>query len=162
MNNPLLFNCLVFLLLALGIVLVLMGLLRIKKALAMDDWVVVSGKTLSSELRTSWGVAEAGGTQYEPKIEYEYEVEGKMYFSRRWTYGRKSRYSKRAAQDIVNKYQAGKCVGVFHDPRNPKDAVLERGGVGFNTVVVLCGIVFLILAAMCLRHVDWPFVNYIR
>jgi len=144
---------------ALGLVLVPIGLLRIRKAFAMDDWAVASGKILSSHLRRCWGAPEAGGTQYKPRIEYEYEVEGAMYCSKRWTYGRKTRFSKRAAQDVANRYPAGKCVGVFYDPRKPKDAVLERGGVAFNSLLVLCGIVFLILAAMCLRHVDLPFVN---
>lgn len=154
MNNPLLFNVLVFSLLTIGIVLVLFGLLRIKKALAMTDWAQVPGKILSSELRTYWGAAEAGGTRYEPRIEFEYEVEGKRYFSKRRTYGRKARFSERAAQDIVKRYPAGKCVGVFHDPRNPKDAVLERGGAEFGTVLALLGImligfVLFALGAMC-------------
>ncbi|MBC8873014.1 MAG: DUF3592 domain-containing protein [Planctomycetes bacterium] len=153
MNEPLLCSCLVFSLLALGIVLVLIGSLRIKKALVMTDWALVPGRILSSELRRHWAGAEAAAVQYKPKIEYEYEVEEKMYLGKRWTY-RYTGLSKRAAQDVVNRYPVGKCVGVFHDPRNPKDAVLERGGAGFGTVLVLCGIVVLTLGEICLRHID--------
>lgn len=147
MDEPL-FTWLFYCLQAIGFVLVLTGLLRIKKGLAVDNWRLASGRILVSELRRHWASPEAGGTQYEPKIEYEYEVEGKMYLGTRWTYGRKTRFSKRAAEDILNRYPVGKNVAVFCDRRRPRDAVLERGGVGYGAVLALFGIVLLIPGAI--------------
>jgi len=96
-----------------------------KKAARMDAWLPVEGQVLSSVVGT-WQFNEFSSLEYEPRIRYRYEVDGRFHES-----GRIRRVPIRSAhmdkaQSWVARYPAGVPVKVWVDPADPSAAVLKR------------------------------------
>jgi hypothetical protein len=64
-----------------------------------------------------------GDRQYEPKIQYRYEVAGKTWQSEQLT-PISSPGDEQWAQAMTNRYRTGAECTVYHDPRDPGQAVL--------------------------------------
>lgn len=113
----------------LGSAFVNYGFGQMAKARESVNWPSAAGKILSSEQekRTSTegkGNSKKSKTYYVAVINYEYQVDGKIYTSNRIGFHGQSDVCSNA---LVNKYPKGKSVSVFYCPKNPEEAVLETG-----------------------------------
>lgn len=90
-------------------------------------WAMTRGKILSSSVSScnmSGGVEKV----YEAKIEYQYEVDEKLYSSKRayhgdWLATSFSSYVKK----MTKEYSLKPNCEVYYDPRKPQNAVLIKG-----------------------------------
>src|SRR5438067_881529 len=65
--------------LAVGLALAIYGGVRVEHALASGGWPTVEGSVISSTTDSVSG--RRGAANYEAKVSYRYEVEGKQYFN---------------------------------------------------------------------------------
>lgn len=89
------------------------------------------------------GVGEAtttassrAGRYYEPKVKYTYSVGGKEYSGTRIDFNRAA-YNKDSAEKRVA--ELPEQVTVSYDPQAPSESVLQPGGAGLPTLVIVFG-----------------------
>ena len=115
-------------------------------------WPAAPGKIVSSGVRIRITKSDEGGehTFYDPEIDYEYNVEGRIRYGSHIYVGGTPETADRAwAEGIVAKYPVGSNPRVFYDPAAPDYGVLERGSAS-RTVksYVAWGIVSLVIATI--------------
>lgn len=125
-----------------GIAIFFHGLKQLKMSIASKNWPIAMGKIICSGVLRNRGV-------YRLDLEYKYTVNGNKYLSNKVSFGHWDSSSQRKTQKIVNRYTTGKCVTVYYDPHNPKNAVLEPGAnlgvcqtILFGGIFAGCGLLF--------------------
>lgn len=106
-------------------------------------WATTRGKILSSSV-SSWNMTGEVEKVYEAKIKYQYEVDGRLYSSKRAYYGdwlatNSSSYMKK----ITEEYSINPHCVVYYDPRKPQNSVLIRGIVPPVYSLLVFGLVFI-------------------
>ncbi len=106
------------------------------------SWSSIEGRVVSSQIIR-------GRKKFESAIEYEYVVDGKIYYNSRV---RLSNIAEPAAQvkAKVQKYAKGARVIVYYDPQNPQSATLERNLSGWIPYMWLASGVILTVVAIIL------------
>ena len=102
-------------------------------SLASTKWPKAEGKILASSVE----VVDGEYTTYEPKIEYQYVVEGRSYRSNQLRSSFWSSSFKARARRIAEAYRPGDPVAVFYDPTKPSRAVLRPGGAAGLAVALI-------------------------
>lgn len=122
------------------------------QALRSDTWSTVEGKIVSSSITK---VKHPGETPaYYPDIQYVYQVEGKVYTGNRIFWGEFGSGSPSSAQAVVNNYKVGMSVTVYYDPRNPANAILERGARWASFALLFGGLLFSIVGVVGFLYWD--------
>ena len=148
----------------MGIALLSVGILNIRKGSASNDWPTTRGEVFTSEvqsrLETSDSSSGSGSrrrrkttttTVYWAEMKYSYVVEGVSFEGDRVDYGMESRSSKRTrADEIVALYPVGEEVLVYYDPSDPSEAVLEPGVGAAAFLFPLIGVVFTLIGLVML------------
>lgn len=130
----------------LGGVLALVGNRAKKKARASQSWNKATGTITQASLKehASSGQEDHITTiNYEPRVEYTYEVSGVSYMGKRIAFGANT-FNYNKAREIVGRYPPGSAVTVNYDPQKPEEAVLETQAQG-GTIFLVVG---MILAAL--------------
>ncbi len=93
----------------------------------------IEGQVLSSEVVTNLG---SDGDTYEPKVTYEFIVNGSRFESEQIRYGMGSS-SDNYASELVKRYPAGDFTTVYYHSSNPEDSVLIRGIEGRDLFLIM-------------------------
>jgi hypothetical protein len=103
------------------------------------NWPIAQGiiRTSSVEYHSS----NKGGT-YHAHIFYNYNLNGATYSGDRVAYGDYGSSNPSHAQEIVNRYPAGKNVTIYYMPNEPEECLLEPGIKPQTWLVPGFGIVF--------------------
>ena len=80
-------------------------------------------------------------SRFQPRVAYQYEVQGVSYTAAAIDWGRFD-MARAEAQRVVDKYPVGKLVTVYHHPMKPHRAVIEPRGGWVYCFVLLFGVVF--------------------
>jgi|DewCreStandDraft_4_1066084.scaffolds.fasta_scaffold84837_2 CBS domain-containing protein len=112
---------------------------------------VVTGGDVRTLISVQAYVLSQGGLhpRAEPRIEYEYQVNGQVYHSDKVRLGTWS-LSVRDAAQVIKDHAPGTPVTVYYDPTGPHRAVLDRtgggewGGVLVGLLGAAAGVVFLL------------------
>ena len=136
-----------------GVILLVVAIVSRNKANKAKTWPTAQGRVVSSEVRVHQDYdAEDGhsSTNYEPVVQYAYEVNGVPYTASRIGYGA-NQFDRNTAQNKANRYAAGSTIAVHYDPADPHNAVLETEAGGAK-IFLIVGIVFaaLGLTACCI------------
>lgn len=138
-------------LIVIGGALMLMWLRIARQARAAWHWPSTQGVIIGGELRTLISpqafVLSQGGLhpRAEPRIEYEYQVEGQTYQSDKVRLGTWS-LSVREATEVMKAYAPGSMVTVYYDPLQPARAILKLpdesawGGIAIGAACALIGV----------------------
>lgn len=94
------------------------------QSLISRDWKEVPCEILSSQVKVHDG--EDGDT-YSVDVNYAYRFEGREYRSNRYQFVRGSSSGREAKAKVVAKYRKGSETICFVNPKNPSEAVLDRG-----------------------------------
>ena len=113
---------------------------------------IVEGKSISSETRQEIFT-------YRPEIEYTYSAGGKEFSSTRQAFGKILWYQPAEAEEFKSRFAPGTSVQVYHNPANPRDAVIDPdpahaihlAAADFGMLVVGLILVSLGLGAMVFR-----------
>ncbi len=137
---PLWFLRLFMLITAMGVLYV--GF-RIYKSYDSSDWPFVSGM-----IERSWGTVSPDT----PHVRYTYTVGGKIYQGDKVAFRSVGGvYEKRR---VLSRYPSGKKVGVYFNPKNHGDSVLERGYKKGSGIWIIVPLVMFLLAMFLHRHVQ--------
>jgi hypothetical protein len=104
--------------------------------LAARSWEITSGRVLKSyvDVRESSHMdannVMQSSTSYDPKVLYEYDVDGKTFQGQTIRVGdsffRVSAGGSSEAQKVVDRYPEGSEVYVYYNPDNPAESALEK------------------------------------
>ncbi len=111
-----------------------------KKIKESESWPEAEATILKSKLRKK----NQGKVKY-ASIKFKFSIQGKEYISKKILIGGEvNTSSSKRAIERVEKYSVGSTHIVFYNPKNPKEAYLERGqeGVWFS---VIMGLTFTII-----------------
>jgi Ca2+/Na+ antiporter len=126
-----------------GIGLILYGLYSMILVNRSRGWSSTEGRIVSSRIE----YAPNSKTDFEAAIEYEYIVDGKLYYNSRTRLSGNTETARYEAEARTEKYPRGKSVTVYYAPENPQNATLERNLRNLNPYVwFLMGMIFTILA----------------
>jgi hypothetical protein len=118
-----------------------LGIRPIARTIDAESWVATPCRVLRAEVRSH---RSDDGTTYSVYVLYQYEFNGQTYKSDRFGFvgGSSSGYQRKAR--IVKAYKRAARPICYVDPRNPSQAVLQRG---FHAalLVVLLPLVFLLV-----------------
>ena len=94
-------------------------------------WPNTPGTILKSEIYKSAGTRGKSGAgasyTYHATVSYQFSVDGKRRTGSRVSLDDYGTDDPSHAQDIIERYPAGKAVAVYHKPGDPEVSVLERG-----------------------------------
>ena len=126
----------------------------LKYAYESKTWPVTSG-TITQSVVDSW--MKDGKSQYDARINYSYEVEGKKYNSTKInTSGSYSGSNMTRAKELVEEFPAAKTVDVFYDPEVPDSAALKTGVSGSDIAMAAIPLLFLIIGLAVLTGILKP------
>ena len=142
---------LAILFIALGIGLIILHRRQKRKAEESASWSETIGTVTESRVEQSTNVLMSndedneGTPVFSPEISYTYQVAGLEYTSKRLTFGGKKSFSKRDnAEKVTALYPVYSQLPVFYDPKNPKEAVIDRTSKISNMILIF-GILFIII-----------------
>lgn len=82
----------------------------------------------------------------EPRVKYEYQVQGQRYVSDRICPQGRIATSGQYAEQLVDRYPADRPIMVFYNPANPADSALEKQLPAWVAVLKLCaGLVLVVV-----------------
>lgn len=123
------------------------------KSEAMKKWPGVSGKITSSFVDSYYegSMTQRAGleskTKYTPKVEYDYEFQGKAYKGKRIALHSQGSRSEDANR-VADRYPVGNEVKVYVNPARPDEAYLQLGEGGGGWFLVWFGAFFIVLALL--------------
>lgn len=132
----------------LGLTLIISAARQLSKADEARKWPTTPGKviTLDAEEHVYRHRRKHGGTRtrrrYEPKIEYEYVVDGLHYLGNRVGFGN-YQLKLNAAKALLARYATGPVVVHYH-PHDPNQAVLDTQATGTAAGLVM-GFIFILI-----------------
>ena len=142
---------LALLFISIGVVLIFVHRRQKRKAEASASWLEILGTVKESEVQQGTSVLMSndedgeGTPVFTPEISYTYQVAGLEYTSNRLSFGGKKSFSKREnAEKVTSLYPIGLKLPVYYDPKNPKEAVVDRTAKISNMVLIL-GIMFIFI-----------------
>ena len=129
-----------------GIIFIGAAINQIQKAKkAEKTWLTVHGTVLKSSIKVNRNRNSKGQTttNYEPQVNYQYQVKDQTYSGDRLGFG-SGRFGKAKADKKIALYPQGAQVIVHYDPADPSKAVLETKALGGGLNLIL-GILLLVL-----------------
>jgi hypothetical protein len=140
--------------LSVGIVMIGYGGHSAWKGSSTSSWRAVPGEITDSDVEEHQDDGEglSSGNTYAPVVRYSYTVHGKSLTGERISFGRTNYQTEGGAQEVVNKYRAGRKVRVFVSPQDPSETVLETGVPVSSWLIVAAGIVMLFIGPWLIRH----------
>lgn len=139
----------------LGVILFLLDFRLLYKSIQSKNWSQIEGVITKSELYKSGGVDNS--VSYEPLVEYQYEVDGKLYKSKRIYFGSSigSSFKKRKSQKYVNKFPTGIKTTVYYNQLNTKQSVIETGVHSEILLLFVTGLLMCIIGYLSMLHPEF-------
>ena len=122
--------------LAPGIASILFALWSIWTVVASWQWPTTEAEVTHSEV-----VQGSEDSRFQPRVAYQYKVQGVSYTAAAIDWGRFD-MARAEAQRIVDKYPVGRLMMVYYHPMKPHRAVIEPRGRWVYGFVLLFGVVF--------------------
>lgn len=140
-----------------GVILSIVGMLRLVKATASVDWPATQGIVVASSVKYKKS-GDGGGGTYHAVVIYDFNVDGKVFSGNRVAYGDYGSGDNTHARRIVQRYPQGRSVPVYYEPGNPGECLLKPGLKGQAWGLPLIGFVFFTvgsLMAIFLPRIEW-------
>lgn len=145
---------LALLFITIGVVLIFVHRRQKRKAEASASWLETMGTVKESDVKQGTNVLMSndedgeGTPVFTSEISYTYQVAGMEFTSNRLTFGGKKSFSKQVdAEKVTLLYPVGSQLLVYYDPKNPKEAVIDRIAKISNMVLIF-GIMFVIIGLL--------------
>jgi hypothetical protein len=121
-----------------GPVMVWSSIGKLYTAVRSKSWPAAEGEIFDAQVRMSSGRR----SRFVPQNTYGYKVDGKEYTSEQLSHGDPESFSNQfEAAAAARKFVPGSHVTVYHDPKDPKQSVLQTGAAASNWLVLAIGIV---------------------
>lgn len=139
----------------LGVLSFFLDFRLLYKSIQSENWTQTDGIISKSELYKSNGVDNS--VSYEPLVEYQYEVDGKLYKSKRIYFGSSigSSFKKRKSKKYINKFPTGTKATVYYNQLNIKQSVLETGIHSEILLLFATGLLMCIIGYLSILHPEF-------
>ena len=139
----------------LGVILFLLDFILLYKSIQSKNWSQTEGLITKSELYKSEGADNS--VSYEPLVEYQYEVDGKLYKSKKLYFGSSvgSSFKKRKSKKYVNTFPTNTKVTVYYNELNIKQSVIETGIHSEIPGLFVIGILMCIVGYLAMLHPEF-------
>ena len=108
-----------------GAALVINAAWTLESARGSRRWPRASGTVVASYVEHTYDAE--GNDLFRPAIAVRYVVDGEEYVCKRIRFGTDSGGSEPATRQTARSYRGGGTVGVYYNPENRSEAVLETG-----------------------------------
>lgn len=127
-----------------GIAALLWGAIATGQAFDSLSWPTAEGVITSDQVTE--GTDSDNTTMYSAEVIYSYQVNGQTFTGSKVSFGDYSSSSPSDAEEVVNRYPAGKAVKVHYNPQDYRQAVLEPGFSTGLWIPLGVGTVFILVA----------------
>jgi len=141
---------------ALGIMFVILDRRNKRKADESLTWLETTGTVSESKVVQGSNMlmsADEDGEStpvFSPEVHYTYQVAGMEYTSKRLSFAGVKSFSKpEKAEQALSQYPIGTQLHVYYDPKNPKEAVVDRTAKRSKMMLIM-GIMFIIIGIVTL------------
>ncbi len=136
---------------AVGVAMLVVGVIGLRRAAASADWPTTQGVIVSSEVeRVRRNDPDRGWTTtFHARISYGYSVGGEPYTGDRVGIGDYGSNTNHRARSVVRRYPVGSHVTVYYDPDRPRIALLEPGVRPMAFVIPGIGVAFVLFGGLC-------------
>ena len=118
---------------------------RYKSGKTSQNWPSTEGVVLTSGVKTDLGKSDDVEPKYEAAVTYRYAVDGYEYTGEKVSFAGQTFLKKGKADSLVTRYNKGKRVKVYYDPKTPHVSVLEPGtasGPPFISIILVLIVLF--------------------
>jgi hypothetical protein len=123
--------------LVIGAVAVVASISLMSASRKARSWPVVTGQIVERSVGPSTTTgASRPGRYFEPRVTYDYTVDGKAYQGHRIGMTTEA-YDEAKARRVVN--ELPDAVEVHYNPGNPADAVLQPSAIGMSLLILIFG-----------------------
>lgn len=123
--------------LLIGAVAVVASISLMSASRKARSWPVVTGRIVERTVGPSTTTgASRPGRYFEPRVAYDYTVDGKAYQGHRIGMTTEA-YDEDRARRVVN--ELPDAVEVHYNPANPSDAVLQPSSIGLSLLILIFG-----------------------
>ena len=130
--------------LVIGAAAIVAGVTMMSASSAARGWPVVPGQVLERGVGPSTtSGASRPGRYFEPRVTYQYTVDGKRYSGHRIGLATAA-YDEDKARRVANDLPAH--VDVHYNPSDPGDAVLQPSAIGVSIAVLIGGALAALIA----------------
>lgn len=131
--------------LVIGVAAMVAGITMLSASLKARAWPVVTGRIVERTVRPSTTTgASRPGRYFEPRVTYDYTVEGITYTGHRITLTANA-YDEDKARRIAN--ELPDRVEVRYNPRDPNQAVLQPSAITMSVAILIGGAITLLVGA---------------
>ena len=131
--------------LVIGLAAVVAGITLMSASRKARGWPVVTGRIVERSVGPSTTTgASRPGRYFEPRVTYDYTVEGKTYHGHRIAMTTDA-YDEDKARRVAN--ELPESVEVHYNPRDPADAVLQPSSIGMSILILVFGAIGLLVGA---------------
>lgn len=124
--------------------------LKVLRQFMSSDWPSADGQVL--RVRYQEFVSRDGSRLAHLQFDYQYTVAGRIYHSGDFYAGVITcKGDPIKLQKLARQYPQGAFIPVYYDPNNPKTAVLRRGILWTDALLLTCATVLLVCAADIIR-----------
>jgi hypothetical protein len=116
-----------YLLIGAGIGSYFWTLIPLSKAVQSKTWEPVPGTVTFNDIVLTRGGGGTGNRTFKPIVHYRYEVNGEVFEGDQIAAFLLTTSIRSHAESTLSRYPVHSQVVVYHDPRNPKKALLEPG-----------------------------------
>ncbi len=124
---------------------------------ASVNFVAVKAKILKSQVTQSLVRNETTSENNQiflPAIHYEYEVNNKIYQSKKFNYPGEGYTRSKDATRVIRYYPVGSMQSAYYNPDNPAEAVLQKAKSSSIVSSILIPVLFVLSGLLCV-FVGW-------
>jgi len=137
---------------AFGLLCAWTGWYTTSKGKASMKWPATGGLIRKSGVKVSRGASSGDSPSrrnYTFEVEYEYEVDGKVFTNNVYSYKINYNAAQRdGPNDLVARYPEGAVVDIYYDPRKPKHSVILPGLNTWSYIPYLAAVVLLTFSVL--------------
>lgn len=126
----------------IGLAMTFLGLVKLKNAMATNEWPTTKGTVTGSEV--------SGAIKYYPSVAYTYSVDSVAYSSNSIGNMNFNTKNRSIAEEVIKKYPLSSEIKVYYNSADPSDALLEPGVNTGNILLLAFGIIILAIPVLCL------------
>jgi hypothetical protein len=118
----------------------------------------VRGEVTTATVKKNWAPPPANITIYNPDIRYRYSARGKSFEGSKLSYLNIMTFTKRSAEQVVQRFSIGQEVSVYYHPHRPSEAVLVPGisSLALSAFISLNVILVLFMFINDILNYFWP------
>ncbi|TVQ59318.1 MAG: DUF3592 domain-containing protein [Phycisphaerales bacterium] len=130
-------------LIVIGVAIVAIAIVNHFTAERTSAWPSTEARVIHAEVLSD--TARRGGASYEPRVRYEYVVNGERHVGTRFSMATPTSRSRETIESMLGEYPEGSTVLAHYNPDDPSESVLDNTPRTAGAVMWAPGFVFIVV-----------------